>query len=161
MSTDVLARVVGYGMHDPRWLVANSRRPLDVCVPSRVRPRRQFAMWSAVSPSGTDVGGLGQRAGSRLPVPRYPNRLGCRHHCRGAGDMLRSALCTVGSTRPRRCRCLPLRPVAVSHRLFTGYDRKKTRIVETQHVRAPANPAVSQPLTEDRDNDWETFKPNP
>ena len=46
----------------PRW-------QLDVCVPSRVRPRRQFAMWSAVSPSGTDVGGLGsaQDRGFQFP----------------------------------------------------------------------------------------------
>src|ERR1700693_5079995 len=37
----------------PRW-------QLDVCVPSGVRPRRQFAMWSVVSPSATEVSQLGR-----------------------------------------------------------------------------------------------------
>jgi hypothetical protein len=47
------------------------------------------------------------------------------------GHMHRSGLCDVGTARDG-ANVDRFLTVVVSHRLFTGYDRKKTRIVESQ-----------------------------
>jgi excisionase family DNA binding protein len=62
--TDGLAELVGPACTNPRWLVANTPVVGRRMRPERVRRRPSFATWSAVSPSGTEVGRRGHVDGS-------------------------------------------------------------------------------------------------